>query len=42
MRIKKAKHSFFAIRAASDISCTYGGVLANSEGGEGAEGTYGK
>jgi len=42
VEIKKAKHSFFAIRAASDISCTYGGVLANSEGGEGAEGTYGK
>ncbi len=42
IEIKKAKHSFFAIRAASDISCTYGGVLTNSEGGEGAEGTFGK
>lgn len=42
IEIKKAKHSFFAIRAASDISCPYGGVLMNSEGGIGAEGTYGK
>jgi hypothetical protein len=42
IEIKKAKHSFFAIRAASDISCTYGGVLTNSEGGQGAEGTFGK
>ena len=42
IEIKKAKHAFFAIRAASDISCPYGGVLANSEGGKGAEGTYGK
>ncbi len=42
IEIKKAKHSFFAIRAASDISCTYGGVLSNSEGGQGAKGTYGK
>jgi len=40
--ITKAKHSFFAMRAASDISPTYGGVLMNSEGGIGAEGTYGK
>lgn len=40
--VKKAKHSFFAIRAASDVSPTYGGVLMNSEGGKGAEGTYGK
>jgi hypothetical protein len=30
------------MRAASDISPTYGGVLMNSEGGIGAEGTYGK
>ena len=42
IEIKKAKHSLFAIRAASDISCTYGGMLMNSEGGEYAEGTYGK
>ena len=42
IEIKKAKHSFFAIRAASDISCTYGGILTNSEGGVGAKGTYGK
>lgn len=40
--IKKAKHSFFAIRAASDISPPYGGILANSQGGVGAKGTYGK
>ena len=41
IRIKKAKHSFFAMRAAPDISPTSGGVLMNSEGGIGAEGTYG-
>ena len=40
--ITKAKHSFFAMRAAPDISPAYGGVLMNSEGGIGAEGTYGK
>jgi hypothetical protein len=40
--IKKAKHSFFAMRAASDISPAYGGTLMNSEGGVGAKGTYGK
>jgi len=40
--INKAKHSFFALRAAPDIAPTYGGTLANSEGGIGAEGTYGK
>ena len=40
--IKKAKHSFFAMRAASDISPAYGGTLINSEGGIGAKGTYGK
>jgi len=42
IEIKKAKHSFFAIRAASDISPAYGGVLMNSEGGVGAEQTEGK
>ena len=42
IEIKKAKHSFFAIRAAADISPAYGGVLTNSEGGTGAEGTLGK
>jgi hypothetical protein len=42
IEIKKAKHSFFAIRAASDISPAYGGVLMNSEGGVGAEETLGK
>ena len=40
--IKKAKHSFFAIRAAADISPPYGGMLINSEGGTAAAGTYGK
>lgn len=42
IEIKKAKHSFFAIRAASDISPAYGGVLMNSEGSVGAEETLGK
>ncbi|MCD6395753.1 MAG: PmoA family protein [Planctomycetes bacterium] len=42
VEVKKAKHSFFAIRAASDISPPYGGVLANSASGVGAKGTYGK
>lgn len=42
IEIKKAKHSFFAIRAASDISPAYGGVLMNSEGGVGAEETLGQ
>lgn len=40
--IERAKHSLFAMRAAADISPTYGGVLMNSEGGIGAAGTYGK
>lgn len=40
--IKKAKHSFFALRSAPDIAPMYGGVLMNSEGGVGAEGTYGQ
>jgi len=40
--IKKAKHSFFAMRAASDISPAYGGTLINSNGAIGANGTYGK
>ena len=40
--IKRAKHSFFAMRAASDISPAYGGTLMNSEGGINAKGTYGK
>ncbi len=40
--IKKAKHSFFALRAAADISPSYGGVLINSNGEQAAEGTYGK
>jgi len=37
-----AKHSFFALRAAADISPSYGGTMVNSHGGTGAEGTYGK
>jgi hypothetical protein len=40
--IKSAKHSFFALRAAADISPTYGGTLMNAAGGTGADGTYGK
>jgi len=40
--IKEAKHSFFALRVIADLSPLYGGVLANSEGGVGAAGTYGK
>jgi hypothetical protein len=40
--IKQAKHSFFALRVIPQISPLYGGVLLNSEGGTGAEGTYGK
>ena len=40
--IKKAKHAFFAMRAASDISPAYGGTLIHSEGGIGAQKTYGK
>jgi hypothetical protein len=40
--IKSAKHSFFAMRSASDVTPLYGGVLMNSEGATGAEGTYGK
>ncbi len=40
--ITNAKHSFFALRAAADISPSYGGTLINSRGGTGAEGTYGK
>jgi hypothetical protein len=39
--IQRAKHSFFALRAASDVSPSYGGTLVNSDGGTGAAGTYG-
>ncbi|MCA9039490.1 MAG: PmoA family protein [Planctomycetaceae bacterium] len=42
IEIKRAKHSFFALRCAPDIAPMYGGTLMNSEGGTGAEGTYGK
>jgi hypothetical protein len=40
--IFKAKHSFFALRCAPDLAPMYGGTLMNSEGGVGAEATYGK
>jgi hypothetical protein len=40
--IKSAKHAFFAMRAASDISPAYGGTLMNSTGAMGAKETYGK
>ena len=40
--IKSAKHSFFALRVIPELSPLYGGVLMNSEGGTGADGTYGK
>jgi hypothetical protein len=40
--IKSAKHSFFALRVIPALTPLYGGVLLNSEGGVGAEGTYGK
>jgi hypothetical protein len=40
--IKQAKHSFFALRVIPELSPLYGGVLMNSNGGTGAEGTYGK
>ena len=40
--IKQAKHSFFALRVMSALTPLYGGVLMNSEGGVGAEGTYAK
>jgi hypothetical protein len=40
--IKQAKHSFFALRVIPALTPIYGGVLMNSEGGSGAEGTYGK
>ena len=42
IKIKKAKHSLFALRAAADISPAYGGTLMNSEGGVGAEETLGQ
>lgn len=42
IEIQRAKHSFFAMRAAADISPAYGGTMFNSEGGINAEGTYGR
>ena len=40
--IGRAKHSFFAVRVIPELTPPYGGVLMNSEGGTGAEGTYSK
>jgi hypothetical protein len=40
--IKQAKHSFFALRVIPQLSPLYGGVLMNSAGATGADGTYGK
>jgi hypothetical protein len=42
IKIAKAKHSFFALRAAPDISPTGGGTLMNSAGKIGAEAIHGK
>jgi hypothetical protein len=40
--IDSAKHSFFALRAAADLAPINGGVLMNSNGDQGATGTYGR
>lgn len=40
--IRKNNHSLFAMRADPAITPLYGGNLVNANGGEGAEGTYGK
>jgi hypothetical protein len=40
--VKKAKHSFFALRVAPDLSPHGGGRLENSAGGIGEAGTFGK
>ena len=40
--IDSAKHSFFALRTAADLSPLNGGVLMNSKGELGAAGTYGR
>jgi hypothetical protein len=42
INIKRAKHSFFALRAAPDISTDGGGKLMNANGNEGESGTFGK
>jgi hypothetical protein len=42
IHIGLAKHSFFALRAAADISPLAGGVLMNSKGQVGAAATFGK
>ncbi|MEX2306818.1 MAG: DUF6807 family protein [Pirellulales bacterium] len=42
IRIDSAKHSFFALRTAADLSPLNGGVLMNSKGELGAAGTYGR
>jgi hypothetical protein len=42
IRIKRAKHSLFALRVAPDLAPTGGGNLLSSEGGQGEAGTFGK
>ncbi|MEX2168327.1 MAG: PmoA family protein [Pirellulales bacterium] len=42
LRIDHAKHSFFALRAAADISPIHGGTLMNSSGAVGAADTFGQ
>jgi hypothetical protein len=42
VRVENAKHSFFALRVASDMSPIYGGTLMNSEGDAGATATFGR
>jgi hypothetical protein len=42
LSVRDAKHSFFALRAAPDISPNHGGNLINSEGDVGAAGTHRK
>jgi len=42
IRIEGAKHSFFALRAAADISPVHGGNLINSNGEIGADATFGR
>ena len=40
--ITRAKHSLFVVKVAYDLAPIGGGTLLNSEGGNNAEGTYGK
>jgi hypothetical protein len=42
VQVAGAKHSFFALRAATDISPLYGGTLLNSRGDTGAAATFGR